>query len=78
VNELHQELKRTISGQNLAGSDAPSEHKTLEEAANTQLMGSMMEAGSDNDEGSATEVDENQYWEASQVRFAVFVDGLRI
>jgi len=75
VNELQQELKRTISGQNLAGSDAPSEDKTLEEAANRQLMGTVLEAGSDNDKGSATEVDENQYWQASEVRFAASVVG---
>jgi len=35
----------------------------------------VMEAGSDNDEGSATEVDENQYWQASQVRFTASVVG---
>jgi len=66
-------LKRTISGQNLAGLDAPSEHKTLEEAANTQLIGTVMEGGSNNNKGSATGVDENQNWQASQVRFATSV-----
>ena len=75
MNELQQELKSTISSQNLAGSDALSEDKTLEEATNTQLMGTVMEAGKDNDEGSATEVDENQYWQALQVRFAVSMVG---
>ena len=75
VHELQQELKRTISGQNLAGSDAPNEDKTLEQAANTQLMGTVMEAGSDNDEWSTTEVDENHYWQASQVQFAATLVG---
>ena len=59
----------------MAGLDAPNEGKTLEQAANTQLMGTVMEAGSDNDERSATEVDENQYWQASQVRFAATLVG---
>jgi len=70
VNELQQELKRTISGQILAGSDATSVDNTLEEDANTQLMVTVMETGSENDEGSAMEVDENQCWQASQVRFS--------
>jgi len=64
VHELQQELKRTILGQNWAGSDAPNENKTLEQAANTELIGTVIEAGSDNDERSATEVDVNQYWQA--------------
>jgi len=75
IHELQQELKRTISGQNLAGSDAPNEDKTFEQAANTQLRGTVMEAGSDNDERSAMEVDENQYWQALQVRFAATLVG---
>ena len=47
----------------------------MEEAANTQLKGTVMEVGSDNDEGSAMEVDENLYWQASQVRFPASVVG---
>jgi len=70
VNELQQELKRTILCQILAGLDATTMDHTLEEAANTQLMVTVMETGSENDEGSATEVEENPCWQALQVRFS--------
>jgi len=38
-------------------------------------MGTVIEVGSDNNERSAMELDENQYGQASQVRFTVMLVG---